>query len=190
MLLGLVASMGFELPSGADLSRWIDSSRCWVGSTVADRSGHCGEASKPDVVPADCRQAQESCPAPCLAMPPKLSEDQAFEAVTDAIAADFTADLVAKAPEPQPVVEETTVVEVFEIPAVGLPAGEELVSQVVTEEKVDVAVPAEKPVTTELTEAVQDRLERISSAVRLTRDAVQAWADVIQDPIDEISPTR
>jgi hypothetical protein len=191
MLLGLVASMGFELPSGADLKRWAENGQGWVTATMADRSGHCVEAVPADVVLTDCRQAAESCHAPIVVEQPNASEDKAFEAASTAMVADFAADLVAKAPETLPSVLEP-VIEVVEAPEVGLPAGEEIATQVIVETKVDivdVAEVTEKPATTtELTEVMHERLDRISHAVRLTRDAVQAWADVVQDPIDEISP--
>ena len=35
-----------------------------------------------------------------------------------------------------------------------------------------------------------DRLDRVSSAVRLTREAVQAWAALLQQPDDEGQPAR
>ncbi len=34
VLVSLVASLGFELPHTADLSRWIDSSRTWLSAQV------------------------------------------------------------------------------------------------------------------------------------------------------------
>jgi hypothetical protein len=192
MLLGLVASMGFELPSGSDLTRWVDSTKCWVDATMADRSGRCVEAPQPDVSPTDCLQAKESCHAPIVVEQPKSSEDKAFEAASNAMAADFAADLLAQTSEPKTLDTQTSIVEVLEVPAVGLPAGEELATQVVVEEKVEVvAEVVEGPVVTvEVTEVMQERLDRISNAVRLTREAAQAWAEVIQDSVDETSPTH
>jgi hypothetical protein len=194
MLLGLVASMGFELPSGADLSRWAESSSEWVNARMADQSVPGVEAEKPCSLPTDCLQANESCHAPIVVERPNSPEDKAFEAVTNKMATEFAADLIAKAPESQPSDLEPSLVAVQETPAVGLPTGEELSSQVVPEEKVEVveviAEPSVPVEATEVTDEMQERLDRVSSAVRLTREAVQAWAEVIQDPVDETSPTQ
>ncbi len=196
MLLGLVASMGFELPSAPEVSRWLEASRNWVDATVADRSGSIVEVMSPDVRPTDCCQARETCLAPVAIELPKACDDKAFEAVSNAMATDFAADVVAQATQPPTLEEETTIVEVavetLEIPAVGLPSGEELVTQVIPEEKPEtVAEVVEEPsMTVELTEEAQDRLDRISNAIRLTREAAEAWADVLQDSADETSPTQ
>lgn len=201
MLLGLVASMGFELPSGADVSRWMDSSRNWVVATVADPSGRCVEAVPADVLPTDCCQAQESCHAPIVVEQPKSCDDKAFEAVSNAMAGEFAADLVvaAKASEPEAIDPIPAVAEVVETPAVGLPAGEEVPCLVVAETKAEVAevaeVVAEEPSVeavelNETRDAVHERLERISTAVRLTREAAQAWAEVIDEPADEAVATH
>jgi hypothetical protein len=197
MLLGLVASMGFELPSGTDLERWTESGRNWVVAQMADQSVPGVEAPKPCVLPTDCLQAEETCRKPMIVVEqPDSSGDKAFEAVTNKLAADFAADLVAKAEEPKPTEPEPAplIVAAPETPEVGLPAGEEMATQVVIETKVEVAEVVVEPVVpvevTEVTETRNERLDRISTAVRLTKEAVHAWAEVIQDPVDETSPTR
>jgi hypothetical protein len=205
MLLGLVASMGFELPSGDDLACWTQSGREWVDARLADQTVPSVEVQKPCALPTDCLQAEksESCHAPIVVESVNSTEDKAFEAITTRMAADFAADLVAKGDEPKSTEVEPSLVVAQEIPPVGLPCGEEIVCQVTLDEKVAVvevtevtkvvevvAEPSVPVEVVEVTDVMQERLDRISAAVRLTREAVHAWAEVIQDPVDETSPTR
>jgi hypothetical protein len=214
MLLGLVASMGFELPSGNDLACWTQSGREWVDARLADQTVPSVEVQKPCALPTDCLQAEksESCHAPIVVERSNSPEDKTFDAITTRMAADFAADLVAKGDESKSTEVEPSPVVVQEIPPVGLPCGEEVVYQVTLAEKVAVVEVTEvtkvvevvevakvvevvsDPIVTvevtEVTDTMQERLDRINSAVRLTREAVQAWAEVIQDPVDETSPTR
>lgn len=197
MLLGLVASMGFELPSGADLSSWVNSTRVWVEASVADRSVGCVEAVVAESSPTDCRQALETSVEPPSEELTRTTEDLAFDAASTAMAADFVADLAAQIDEPA--AEPTPMIAALvETDNVGLPDGEEQATLVIAEESTDevacVDLSDEETVEAsplaEASDAIQERIERIHSAVQRTQEAVQAWAEVIQDPADETIPTR
>jgi hypothetical protein len=194
MLLGVVASMGFELPSGSDISCWANSAQRWVDATKSDQSRHCVEAEKADVLPSNCLlTSTESCRAPMAVEPTKACDDEPFDAVSHAMAADFVADLLVKGPKPEALEPQPLIVEILEVPATGLPSGEEVAIVEITAEKVEVAQVSEDLSVIEdakdVTSAMHERLDRIASAIRLTREAVQAWAEAIE-PSDEAGLTR
>ena len=195
MLLGLVASMGFELPSGAQVSCWTQSGRDWVLATAADRSVPEVEADRPDAGLADCHQAE--APAPIersiVAVEPKADDDSAFVAASEAMAADFAADLMTMREERAPA-EDVPAMLAVASPPVGLPDGEELsVPPSPADEVVLADVVASDDVPAEATVAIDEppsRADRVSNAIRLTRDAARAWADLMIESAEDASFTR
>jgi hypothetical protein len=195
MLLGLVASMGFDLPSGPDLSCWTRSGRDWVHERVADLTGSVVEADRPDVEPTDCRQAEApiSIEPSAIAEEVKVADDSAFVAVSEAMAVDFAADSMTMRDERSPS-EDATAILANEPPTVGLPGGEELAVQVAPVGEDDLSdvvgsddLPGEAA--TEADEA-STRADRVSSAIRLSREAVRAWVDLMQQSTDDPCPAR
>jgi hypothetical protein len=196
MLVGLVASLGFELPSGSDLSSWAQAGTEWVHGRMADRSGP-GVETKLDLAgPSDCQQADETFKVPSLACEKEADADRAFQAVSEGMARDLSADLLAGHRE-EPPGEPIGPMLALEGPApVGLPEGEEAVGCLVVLADEASAVKV-APIDEEMPDDSVDstdgspvRLDRLSSAVRLTREAVQAWADLMLQPDEECHPTR
>jgi hypothetical protein len=191
MLVGLVASLGFELPSGSDVSCWAQAGQAWFQARVVDRSGPVVVEPKLDIDrPSDCQQVVEKCEMPAPACEKQADPDAAFKAVSEAIAADFSADLVANHREEAPADQVVAKVAIEEPAPVAVPESEEGGCLVVA---VDEAKTAEVAWTEEArpAESVEpivespSGLDRVSSAVRLTREAVQAWAELMQQPVDE-----
>jgi hypothetical protein len=177
MLLGLVASMGIELPSGADISSWTRSGRDWVASRLGDLPGPYVEADRADAGPTDCHQAGRPTESPVVAVAEDcgIAADLAFEAVSEAMAADFSADLLTMQAEESPSETAPVMLSSDEPPAVGLPDGEETMTLAVPADEAEAVEPDEE------TSESHSCLDRVSSAVRLTREAVQAWATLIQE---------
>ena len=199
MLVGLVASLGFELPSGPDVSCWARSGRDWVIARAADLSGPEVEADRPDTGPADCHQAEPtiSIERSVVEVDRPAPDDVAFAAASEAMAAEFAADLMSMNEERLPT-EDAPALLADATPPIGLPDGEEFSlppSPAAEEGPVDVAVtvaaeddaPAESTVETEES---CTRADRASSAIRLTREAVQAWAGLILESAEEADTTR
>jgi hypothetical protein len=191
MLVSLVASLGFELPSGSDVSCWANASAAWVQAHMLDEPGPVIECKLDLVESSDCRRVDETFEVPAVCCNKETESDAAFKAVTDEVAADLSADLLASHREEVPSDQVNTKV-VCEMPApVGLPEGEEVgclvvladeaeTAQITWTEDVLPAEPVESPA----------RVDRVSSAVRLTREAVQAWADLMQQSVEECHPTH
>ena len=201
ILVGLVTSMGLELPSGRDVSCWAESGRSWANAQVAALT-----TSGVEVAPAE---------APGVAVGP-VEADRAFEAVGAEMAADFAADRAltcAQAQAPalalaQPdagcdgdtaaavaVAEAVAVARaeaepgIIEEVVIGLPSGEEVAAVALSTPADEPAMGAVAVVAEEDMEAGDDtpsHADRLAEAVRLTREAAQAWADLIQEPADEI----
>ena len=49
MLMGLVASLGFELPSGADVSGWAKAGAAWARRRCSTRRGRGSSPSSPSI---------------------------------------------------------------------------------------------------------------------------------------------
>jgi len=176
MLLGLVASLGFELPSGNDLSCWAKAGQTWFQSRMIEPSGpETVEPSLDPAEPTDCQQVVETSELPSIVCPEE--DESVFQALTESIAADFSADLLANHREEtlaDPVVVASVETE-EEAPAV-LNESDEAGCLVVT---------AEEASPVETVEEAPSRPDRVSNAVRLTREAVQAWADLMQEAVSQ-----
>jgi hypothetical protein len=183
MLVGLVASMGLELPSGAEVSACTRSGRDWVHARLGNPSGPVVEADWPEAELADCRQADASE----ATLPPAIVEvvaapaDAAFLAATEEMAAGFKADSMSMRDDEASPREDVAEITPAKSLPVGLPEGEELAVVVGSDD--------DDEVTTEM-ELSPTRAERVISALRLTREAVQAWSELMQESPDEACPTR
>jgi hypothetical protein len=195
MLVGLVASLGFELPSGSDVSRWAQAGTAWVQARMLDRSGP-EIGCKPELAePSDCQQVVEKIEVPALVAEAEAVSDAAFQVAAERVTVDLAADLVASHRDETPVVEVAPKLA-LEAPApVGLPEGEEAGCLVVNADEartVEVALPDEPSPADPVDSTVgsPERLDRVSSAVRLTREAFNAWAAVMQQYAEEGQPSR
>ncbi len=195
MLVGLVASLGFEPPSGSDVSRWAQAGKAWVQAKMADRSGPEVEPKLDLAGPSDCQQVDVKSQVSSLVRGNEGSSDTAFGVVSDQIAADLSADLLANLREEAPsdqvdsklAIEAPAPVRVAEAEEVGClvaPVDEAKTAEVAWNEE-------DKPANlVESLIEMPERPDRVSSAIRLTREAIQAWADLMQQPIEACQPTR
>jgi hypothetical protein len=181
LLMGLVASMGFELPSGPDVSTWVRSGRDLVYARLSDPSGPVVEVDQPEAGPTDGLPADVSG----AIVPPAIVEevaapaDEAFLAASEATAASFLADAKSIRDEGSPGEDISSMLS-SEAPPVGLPVGEELA--VIESEGEDEA--------TAWAEQRSTRAERVLSAIQLTHDAIQAWSELIQESPDQADLSR
>jgi len=139
LLVALVMAMGLELPEVTELAGWERSARDWVAARVADLSSLGG-----DEIQSESKTETEPGRA-----------DLVFEAVSEAMASEFSTDLALPATKP------------VESVAASAEPEPEFVPEVTT-------VPT----------LPDPRTERITEAVRLTRQAVGAWASLIQATAD------
>lgn len=197
LLVSLVASLGFDLPSGRDVTSWKVMGRDWAAARAVDlatlgaeASGWLGaedSAGRPPVADAVAAPSV-SVPAPEAAPTATGSaeRDLVFDAVGQELAAALAADrrqLVEALVPPAPAAEAPA------IEVAGLAGGEPTGRP--DRGAVDLAFPA--PDASATADEVADELEaqpdapgRLSSAVRLTRDAVRAWASLMQSMGGEV----
>jgi hypothetical protein len=186
MLVGLVASLGFEPSSSPDLSRWADASVAWVRAKAFELSGPVIESNIDPVESSGRQQIVQIEEGPAA-----NDADAAFESASAAMTAEIVADLrdVARRDEAE------AILAAVEVAPTGLPEGEEVVSVVITED----AVPAKAEARSEATEVEtsepetvepREEFDRVSKAVDLTREAINAWASLMQSPAEESQPTR
>lgn len=181
MLVSLVTSLGLELPSGADVSSWAEAQSTWVRAAMLDRSATGDEAPPALARVADRHQAGETSEAPATACPKADHSDAAFEAATGAMAADLASDLLASQPEEAPAIDEAGSALALETPS---PAEDDSVGCLANAEAGD-----------EMDEIIVEaepapKVDRVSSAVRLTREAVQAWVDLLQPDAEAVDVGR
>ncbi len=175
MLVSLVASLGLELPSGHDVASWTHSGQAWASARMADLASLQG-----DTCPISADLGRPDSATATAVEPANPASDLAFEAAADRFVCEFRADALAalapSAPEPAPVVEvasvptpavEAVVAEsAAPVEAVADPESCELDS-----DEEDVVAVAEPSVT---------QADKIHQAVRMTAQAVNAWASVLQ----------
>ena len=167
MLLGLVVGMGVELPSADRFESWASQGRQFATSVWTEvQALRNGTEASPEAAKIEARQLAAKA-------------DRTFDAAMDAVATEIAADLALIAKANDPVRNE-----IAEIDAEGVEAPT----------TVDVASDAEFPdgpdamdvaALDEVSEPDADRgedEERLTSAVRLTRDAVGAWIDLLKSP--------
>ena len=179
MLVSLATSMGLELPSSHEVTRWADSGKAWVHAQMCDSPAPAAEVLPP-VEPVAAGLAAEA--------------DLAFAAASGAILSDFAADPVVVASVKLPPGEacrDLAPVDSVELVVVALPAGEEV------ETVIEIAATTEPGfmVSDELAAAEEQddapaRSDRLAEAIRLSREAAHAWAAVIQEPVAEVGCGR
>ena len=170
ILVSLVTSMGLELPSSQDVSCWAESGRSWANAKLAD-------LTVPEVAVVSATDLGEECPSE--------EADLVFQSVVGEMAGDFATDqcdLRGSQPASDAYCDAMPV-EVVETVVVVLPEGEELAAVVVMDDVVEpssIASLDDEP-SFEEDEVAPSRTDRIASAIRLSREAVQAWADLVQE---------
>ena len=165
LLVGLVASLGLELPTGQDVSSWARAGRAWVDARVVEVSGLAPESEKSRAGATDVG---------CQGSTPSTTEmassraDLIFEAAVEQMASEFAVDL-ALMEEAAPAEEVIVVVERFEEMPPAWPTGPEVEPESSSAPS-PVAVPSAGAAST---------ASKFSVAVRLTKQAVDAWASLI-----------
>jgi hypothetical protein len=184
MLVGLVASMGFELPTGTEVSAWARTGRDWACAMRASLSGPAIEADRPDAVPADCHQAEATSTTepPVIVDVAGVPDDASFFAASEATAAEFATDWKSICDEGSASEDVSASLPIEPPPRTGLPVGEEPAEVVESDDLPGGA--------TTMAEVSPARAERVRSAIRLTREAVLAWSVLLQESPDEAGLTR
>ncbi len=197
LLVGLVASLGFELPSDQDVTSWTVSGRNWVSARTVDLSALQAEASgwlrlnDPTTNPKTGEIAA-TCVSPAVAVEATTETaispaDLAFDSIGEGMSLAFATDLETARSE------EATATPILEAKPEMVATSEPQIQPEL--DQMTLAFPApsaelfdEEGIDQDDTPAI--RAERLSSAVRLTREAVQAWASVIETVGDDVIPTR
>ena len=186
ILVSLVTSMGLELPSDRDVSCFTESVSAWANANICQMAGPETAAT----TPAETDEVCESAPA-----------DVTFESVQAEIAAEFVAEsliIADETPTANDSCGEPDVVTLTEVITIGLPDGEELAT-IVTVEEVPVesfsiaSAEADLDLSDAELEVEADApapADQVAAAVRLTREAAQAWACLFQQAADEVDCTR
>jgi hypothetical protein len=195
MLVGLVASLGFEPPTGSDVSGWVQAGKAWVQARMLDRSGPEVELKLDLAGPSDCQRVDLKFEVPPLVCEKEGASDSAFKAVLDGIATDLSADLLANHREEAPSDQVASKLAIEAPAPVPLAEAEDVGCLIVPVDEAKTAEVAwtgeDKPAdSVESTIGLPERPDRVSSAVRLTREAIQAWADLMQQPFEACQPTR
>ena len=178
MLVCLVTSMGLELPSSRDVSCWGESGSAWVNALVSGPT-----ATSVEIVAA---------PEPVLALLP-VDADLAFEAISGELVSDFTTDQTVTIAEVAScdIDCESSSSEAYKTVAVGLPDGEELATMTrVDDANEPDCLATLEPMVEDVNDDAPSAADRLASAVRLTCEAAQAWAAVIQDSAAEADCSR
>ena len=203
LLVSLVASLGFELPSGKDVNLWTSSSQTWVSARATDLSALGAEAAgwlglnDPTMRRTSELDTNEvNANQPIEVEAPALSAEFAFELINEDMALSFADDqarlLAATIVETAPVTAAETII-------LNEPDGEALAladsplnpesgtstQALAGSESTPTLQPDE--VSPESSAAPTDRLY---SAVRLTREAVHAWASLAQAMGSEVVLSR
>ena len=168
MLLGLVASLGLELPSRADVEGWATAGAAFAYSATEGLSSPRVEvAARPDLADgADRHQAEDSFDASPFVGEEAADADMAFAGAAETLTSDLSADLAAN-PLDRSLVEDES-------------AGCLLAE----------AAEADAMASDQATATTSDEpTDRVISAVRLTREAIQAWASLLQTD-DDAQPSR
>ncbi len=191
MLVSLVACMGLEIPNQGDFTSWAQSGREWIASGLADPEPTI-EVTRPPAVAARTR----------------ADDDRNFEAISEEMAASFAAELVASRAEETGPADAPAMTRAPEPTSVGLPEGEEIASLTApadeaiavasddeptdtlsgADEAIAVASDDEPADTLSGADEAPSRDDRLSSAVRLTREAARAWGAVMQDAPEDAVP--
>ena len=207
ILVSLVTSMGLELPSDRDVSRFTESVSAWANANICHLAGPDVETATVIETPvtAEIIEVCESAPA-----------DVTFESVQAEIAAEFATESLAVVAETPALLDscgEPEVVTLTESTTIGLPDGEELATVVtVVGNELATAVIVEEASVESISTAsndldtasdfdwAADELEveadapasddQVTAAVRLTREAAQAWAGLFQQAADDATCGR
>lgn len=195
VLVGLVASMGIELPSGSDLANWTRTGREWAGVRMADLSVIRVEAARTCAGPADCGPADGHLGAADVTGAGSGRADLAFDVVVEGMAVDFAADFASlrvDGPAPDQVPDAISGGERGVVPTeLSWSDPEPVPADPIAEVAIEApALPVEALALPVEATLVSRRSERLSTAVRLTRQALDAWARLIEGSAEAVADVR
>jgi hypothetical protein len=190
LLVSLVAGMGLELPSGQELSSWTRAGREWAGARMVELSSIRVEAERALLGSTDCERADVVAgPAEADDAGPSTA-DLAFDVVVEGMASTFAADLAAlRADRPESIATPEAIAEQprsEEPPMLAWRDPEPEPASVETQPD----VVAEPPISPTQISPIATRVDRLSVAVRLTRQAVIAWASLIEGSSEILTDSR
>ena len=203
LLVSLVASLGFELPRGQAVTSWTMASQSWVSARVVDLSALGAEASgwlgmnDPTVLRMEELASTKAESTSILETTIVVQDSEfAFELINEDMALSFADDqarlLAVSIVEAPPVsdVESSAPSEPRSEPITSA----ELLSNPEMDSLARVFAGAETDFIDEVSGpgpgALPDPTERLNSAVRLTRDAVRAWASLAQAMGSDVALSR
>lgn len=167
VLVGLVASLGLDLPSGQEVGAWVNSGKAWCLAIVADE-----DARMPNGRAAFAEARPE--PAQVVAEAPN---DGAFRNAVEAMVAQVKEERTVVAVASRPVVFRAT--EAVEGPEFGDALARALNRSDEPESAFEPTAVAE---VVPAASSGPSRVERLVLAVRLTRQAAGAWMSLLERP--------
>jgi hypothetical protein len=173
-LLALVGLMSFELPSERDVSSWTEGGSRWVNARLASLSDLKTEVERAFIGVSQPDPANEpaSPPDSLTAEIASMRADLAFETAMDGLARNFRTDL-ASIQAALPVAEEAPIA-VDTVDTLGITVEQ------VEPRCFDPETEASRPSSLGVFVDPNPSADRLSSAVRLTREALSAWASLIE----------
>lgn len=193
LLVTLVAGMGLDLPSHEDVSSLMKSGRIWIAARMDDwsvttvrRAQEANDRAFAQIVDTMSRDFTSDL----ARMEAKKLETQlakkTFEpiAVPDNFEPDFVAQLIASSTSPDDRIEvadsiELSVIDKLNLMNQGHSIPEEKLATVQVPEPPATAAPVTAQIASAKVETESNRTQRLASAIRLTRDAMGAWASLI-----------
>jgi hypothetical protein len=192
VLVSAVAGLGLSLPSGDDLSVWVLRARNWINARLAEWDPPIVNEEGAFVFAAEATEPTPTEPTPTQATAPPSSAaraeaiDLVFDAVQDEMAASFASDLIPVEPAPKALLAEAeTKVAPIEAPEFDpMEVGDDLYPGLAfalnrEAEGVVIAPPAPAASRSEHPAPAASRSEQWAQAIRLTREAAYAWANLL-----------
>lgn len=187
LLVGLVTCLGMEPPSSDDLHAWVESGReFWIVRMIGEEE--IAQIAVDQDVPAEQVPGDAVAP-PVVDLASKIEQelaDDLFAAIADDLATSFLADrpapseAIVQAPAPAVEVRDDAALPEPEVVAqardTAPPANEEYAG--IPDDEV-AAITAGEAAVAEGHES-DSRADQVANALRLTGDALHAWANLIQ----------
>lgn len=166
LLVGVVAGLGLDLPSGSDLQHWMASGRGWVEQQVVAWTIERSAVGPVEAPAVDQVEAADAAPAG-----PKAVADDVFDTVVNRMKASFAAPAAPIVAPEAPRLATFEPVEPAEDLYPGLAFALNRRSDGLSEPTPMVERPAVEIPTTG---------NRLANAVKLTGAAVHAWMDLLR----------
>ena len=185
VLVSAVAGLGLSLPSGDDLNVWALRARNWMNARLAEWDPPIVNKEGEFVFAAEAAEPTPTEPTPTQATAPPSSAvraetiDSVFDVVQNEIVASLVADLAPVEPAPTALLAETeTKAAPVEAPEFDpMEVGDDLypgLAFALNREAEGIVLAPPAP--------AASRSEQWAQAIRLTREAAYAWANLLHGP--------